>query len=178
MENKALKSLALTLLMTANTSFAWTTPRDAAKRLGATKVTEINFAKGKTEISKDEAQQLQQAIREAGKSGTVKNIKVLVWSDKEYPAEKTKAEKNDIKLAKERAQKLRSLLKKDLNSSDVDTYNMAERPNAIAKLFRTSDALVKEKAETEGLAPSDKKDLGLFDHNAHASTAVVLIFAK
>ncbi len=178
MKKNALKTLALTLFLITNTSFAWTTARDAAERLGATKVTEVSFKKGTAEVSKDEAELLRDALKEAGATGKVKSVKVLVWSDKEYPTPDAKADKKDVKLAKDRAQKLKSILKKDLKAWDVSTHNMAERPNAVEKLLRTPDAKIKEKAETAGIAPDDNKELGLFDHNAHASKAVVLIFAE
>ena len=72
------------------------------------------------------------------------DVKVIAWSDSEYPAKKQKQlSKKDRELAERRASMLEDFLKQNLKSADVDTYNMAERPNTLENLFDTSDARLK-----------------------------------
>lgn len=179
MKNPLLKSLSLgaLLVFVSNPAFS-ASKEEAATKLGATDVTEVQFAKSATDLSKTEQQQLKDALAAAEKKGKVNAVKLLVWSDKEYPTTEAKADDKDVKLAKARLSNLKKYIKKDLKVWDVGTYNMAERPNAIEKLLRTADARVKESAETAGLAPDTKKELGLFDRNAQASKAVILIYTK
>lgn len=166
--------VAIAFSMTTN---AWTTTQDAADRLGASMVKEVSFEKNTDRLSDFQKTEIKNAINEASQKGKIDEVKILAWSDKEYPAEKGKQSKDDINLAKNRIRHLKSYLKDELKVSDVDTYNMTERPNALEKLFNTSDAKIKNAAESTGAAPVDG-NTGLFDLKAQASKGVVMIFMK
>ena len=177
MKKALLKSLIVASLFSAVNAQALTQKEEAAK-LGASEVTEVRFDRSSHKLTKESQQQLKEALAEAEKNGKIKAVKILTWSDKEYPTDEAKEEGKDIKLADQRVTTLKDYVKKDLKVWDVGTYNMAERPSKIEKLFRTQDAQVKESAEQAGIAPNTKTKLGLFDRNAHASKAVVLIYMK
>lgn len=166
--------VAIAFSMTAN---AWTTTQDAADRLGASMVKEVSFEKNTDKLSDFQKTEIKNAINEASQKGKIDEVKILAWSDKEYPAEKGKQSKDDIKLAKKRIRHLKAYLKDELKVPDVDAYNMTERPNALEKLFNTSDAKIKNAAESTGAAPVDG-NTGLFDLKAQASKGVVMIFMK
>lgn len=169
--------LFLAGLLLAIHANAWTTTKDAADRLGADQVKEVTFEKSATGLSEAQKVEIRAAISEASKKGKIDEVKVLAWSDKEYPTESGKPSKSDINLAKDRLKDLKAFLKDELKVSDVDTYNMSERPNAIEKFFHTSDSKVKNAAEAEGAAPT-AGNTGLFDMKAQAAKGVVMIFMK
>lgn len=151
--------------------------KDAANRLGASGVQEISFGKDSANMTEAQKSEIRAAIAAAAKNGKIDEVKILAWSDKEYPSEKGQQMKSDEALAKRRLQGLESFVKKDLKISKVDTYNMTERPNALEKLFNTSDAKVKQTAEAGGAAPTEG-NTGFFDLKSQASKGVVLIFMK
>ncbi len=156
---------------------AWTTTQDAADRLGAAQVKEISFDKNSDKLSDAQKADIKTAVQEAASKGKIDEVKVLVWSDKEYPTETGKQDKNDVTLAKNRIKNLKYFLKDELKVSSVDAHNMTERPNALQKMFNTSDTKVKGAAEATGAAPTDG-NTGLFDMKAQASKAAVMIFMK
>lgn len=156
---------------------AWTTTQDAADRLGAQQVKEISFDKNSSSLTEAQKTEIRNAVTEAAQKGKIDEVKVLAWSDKEYPAEKGKQSKEDVALAKKRIEDLKMFLKKELKVSSVDSYNMTERPNALEKFFHTSDAKVKDTTEAMGAAPAEG-NTGIFDMKAQASKGVVMIFMK
>ena len=159
------------------TSQAWTTTQEAADRLGASKVKEVGFDKNSDILSDMQKSDLKTAIAEAAQKGKIDEVKILAWSDKEYPSEKGKLDKGDVNLAKNRIRNLKKFLMDDLNVSTVETHNMTERPNALQKLFNTSDAKVKNTAEAMGAAPT-QGNTGFFDLKTQASKAAIMIFMK
>lgn len=177
MKNICVRLLVAVFMLTALQARAWTTTKDAAERLGASDVKEVSFDKNSTNLTDAQKAEIRAAVNEATQKGKIDEVKVLVWSDKEYPATEKKQSKEDIKLAKERIKELRAFLKDDLKVSDVDAYNMTERPNALQKFFHTADAKIKNTTEAAGGAPTDG-NTGLFDVKAQASKAAVMIFMK
>lgn len=171
------RALVIVSILSSIQTQAWTTSQDAADRLGATQMKELSFQKNSSNLTEAQKTELRKVINEAAQKGQIDEVKILVWSDKEYPNKNMKQSKSDIKLAKNRLNDLKSFLKKDLNVSTVDSYNMTERPNALQKFFNTSDAKVKNTTELVGAAPTDM-NTGLFDMNAQASKGVVMIFMK
>jgi hypothetical protein len=174
MEKKFLRIVtALTLLSAVNAS-AWTNSQDAGNMLGATQVKEITFEKNKGILTDVQKIELRTAINEAAQIGKIAEVKILAWSDKEYPSPTGKQSRDDVKLAQKRLKDIKSYLK-DLKVSEVGTYNMTERPNALQKLFHTSTEKVKKTAEMAGAAPTADQT-GLFDNKAQASKSIVMIF--
>lgn len=150
----------------------------ASATLGATKVSEISFEAGKATLTKEAQDDIRSIIQEAMKQGKINEVKAAVWADREYPVEENKAPKQDVKLANQRADTLKKFIKNELKVKDVNTYNMAERPNALEKFVNTSDAKVKSTLEATGAAPKTEGEKGLFNQKAQASKAVIMIYVK
>jgi hypothetical protein len=161
----------------AVSAHAWTTMQDAADRLGATKVKEVSFDKNSDKLTEAQKSEIRTMIQEATQKGKIDEVKVLAWSDKEYPSENGKQTKEEVGLAKNRVAYIKSFLKEELKVKSVDTHNMAERPNSLEKMFNTSDAKVKNTAEVSGAAPTTG-NTGIFDLKAQASKGVVMVFLK
>lgn len=161
----------------AASAHAWTTTQDAADRLGATQVKEVSFDKSSDKLTDAQKADIRAAIQEAAQKGKIDEVKVLAWSDKEYPSENGKQTKEEVGLAKKRINYIKSFLKEELKIKSVDTHNMAERPNSLEKMFNTSDAKVKNTAEASGAAPTEG-NTGIFDLKAQASKGVVMVFLK
>lgn len=174
---KNILTTVLTSVAFSVTVYAWTTTQDAANRLGAAQVKEISFDKNSDQLSDSVKTEIRTVVTEASQKGKIDEVKVLAWSDKEYPAEKGKQTKEEVNLAKNRLKNLKNFLKDELKVSDVDTHNMTERPNALQKLLNTSDAKVKNAAEATGAAPT-AGNTGLFDMKAQASKAAIMVFMK
>ncbi|MBC7458379.1 MAG: hypothetical protein H7235_08885, partial [Bdellovibrionaceae bacterium] len=134
------------------------------------------FDKKSASLTDAHKETLRVAINEASQAGKIAEVKVLAWSDKEYPSPTGKQSREDVKLAKNRIADIKAYLK-DLKVSDVGTYNMTERPNALQKLFHTKTEKVKNTTEMAGAAPTADQT-GIFDNKAQASKSVVMIFMK
>ncbi|MNL71840.1 hypothetical protein D3C87_1970620 [compost metagenome] len=83
-----------------------------------------------------------------------------------------------MKLANDRANEIKKYIKNELKVSDVKTFNMAERPNALQSMLGTKTAEMKETMEGSGAAPKTEKEKGIFNQKAQASTAVIMIEMK
>lgn len=158
-------------------AYGWTTTQDAASRLGAVQVREITFDKNSSNLSDSLKKDIKEVINEASQKGKIVEVKILAWSDKEYPTENGKQTKQEVGLAKNRLKTLKKFLKDELKVSNVETHNMTERPNALQKLLNTNDAKVKTAAESTGAAPTDG-NTGLFEMKAQASKASIMVFMK
>lgn len=151
---------------------------DAAAQVNASHVAEVRFDKNSHSLNESGRESLAKAINEARAHGTIDDIKVVAWADKEYPtAEQKKLTKRDRDLAGKRADAIKEYLKKDLEVSDVDTYNMASRPNAASKLFETSDTRVKGALESAGIPQTGSNAIAT-TVSGKASSAVVMIIMK
>ena len=84
----------------------------AAANLGAKMSSQIGFEKGKTDLKADELAELRQVINRAKADGKIDEIKIIAWADRDYPAEGTTAPNQQVKLAEERADKIKSYIKK------------------------------------------------------------------
>lgn len=176
MEKTFLRIIVALSFLGAIQASAWTNSQDAGLMLGASQVKEITFDKSSSSLTDAHKETLRAAINEASQAGKIAEVKVLAWSDKEYPSPTGKQSREDVKLAKKRMSDIKSYLK-DLKVSDVDTYNMTERPNALQKLFHTKTEKVKNTTEMAGAAPTADQT-GLFDNKAQASKSIVMIFMK
>jgi len=152
--------------------------KNMADAMGAANLDEVTFAEGSTTLSQDLKNQIAQLVTDARAKGQIQNVKVLAWADKEYPMPKVKLADGDVSLAQKRAAAIDKYLHDDLGVSNIDKYNMAERPNKIEQWFKTSDARVKNSAEQNGTAPRTKEETGVFGLKGQASKALILVFLK
>lgn len=152
--------------------------QQAAISLGATGLGEIEFGAGSDSISDQGRAEIRNVVDEARKKGELDHIKVLAWSDQEYPVAKTSQSKASIDIAQRRIKTIEAFFKSDLKIKKVIGFNMAERPGKFKELFNTQDAKVKKTTEIAGAAPVQQSDTGLFGENGQASKAVFMIFTK
>jgi hypothetical protein len=141
-------------------------------------VTEVTFERGQAMISEDLKKEIREFVQKAQASGEIADVKVVAWSDSEYPAQGKKSSEADIKLAEKRAEEMTRYLNSELkiDRSDIDTFNMAKRPNALQKLVRTPSSKVKGTLEKKGAAPKTGQDMGLFDRKSQVSKAILMIY--
>lgn len=152
--------------------------QQAAVSLGASSLGEVEFVAGSDAVSEASRAELKNIIDDARQKGKIDNIKVLAWSDQEYPAAKTAQSKEEIQLARKRLASLQKYLKGELKITNVDGFNMAERPTKLKEFFNTQDARVKKTTEIAGAAPATDADTGLFGEKGQASKAVIMVFTK
>lgn len=120
-------------------------------------VTEITFAKGKAFISDDARKELQALQKKALAKGKIDEIKVITWGDQEYPSVHDKSlSESQQKLVKMRNDALEKYLD-GLSQEDanIETFSMAERPDALNKLFSSDEAQIKKSLETAGIPNTD-----------------------
>ena|GEM_PF-1058470 len=151
----------------------------AARKLGASSVGEVEFDLGKADLTDGAKEDLDELKSEAEQAGDIAEVRVIAWADKEYPPEQQKRyTKDDIKLADQRADKVRTYLREQLKLKSITTFNMAKRPNLFQEMLKTPTAVIKDTLEKSGAAPHSEKDTGLFAERSKSSTALVLVFKK
>ena len=145
-----------------------------AKEENASYVTDLSFDHNSAKLDSGSQEKLDQILKRAKSDGKIEDIKVISWSDSEYPKEghkKLSRAQND--LAARRANNIKKYLKEADSSLDVDTFNMAERPNSVSKLFNTDNAKIKKSLETAGIAHENSKNR--YPAKAGKSTVMVIL---
>lgn len=141
----------------------------------ASHVTEFSFPKGSATLNEAAKSDLRKVIYEAKKSGKIKELKVITWSDTAYPAAGTKKLSSaDIDLVKKRNNAISDYVKNYSDGIDVDTYSMAERPGRLEELFNTSDARIKKSMQDAGIATTDSATKG----SSNTSKSVIMVITE
>lgn len=148
--------------------------RLAADR-GDAVVSTIRFNKGSRDLSSGARAELEKAINLAKQSGAIDDVTVAVWSDEEYPAKNEKLPNSQVKLANERGDAIENYLDEKLDVDDVKVHNMAKRPSTFDTFIRRADTKLKQKLESEGLAPTTA-DEPVF--NGRSATALIMVHTK
>jgi hypothetical protein len=134
-------------------------------------ITELVFNSGKSDLSQDARSQLGDILYSAQSKGKIAEVKIISWADKEYPADKSKLDKNARKLADDRIHEIRNYIEDKAQGVEVNAYNMAEQPDAIEKLLNSSsNAKVKKSLESVGLIQPEKTNMP-----KKASRALVMV---
>lgn len=147
-----------------------------APAIVGTEYTTVFFQKGRASLDTLSKENLKALANNAHKSKKeISEIRILAWADKEYPDKVSgKASTKDIILASERAQKIKDYLEEDLKEmEDIDSYNMAKRPNLMSKLLQNDEYEVKDAFETAGTTGEKLPD-GSISYTK-ASKAIVII---
>jgi hypothetical protein len=177
---KGLSLSLVTLFLAASTVHAYVSSETAsvARNIGAVTFTEVKFNTGNSTLSEDQKKDIAIAISAARQKGKIDQVKVLAWSDKEYPQRNTKYDKADVDLAANRIQEVKSYLKDSLDVSAIHPFNMAERPTAVQKLFNTSNEKVKTRVESEDAVPATADETGVLGLKSQSSKVLILVFLK
>lgn len=176
--NKILIQAAILLVGSFASALISSETKNLANSIGATELTEIKFTESSTGLTADQKKEIDQVIANARSKGNIEEVKIMAWADKEYPMNQEKYSSQDIEIANKRLNAIQNYVKKQLKVSDVDVYNMAERPNKLEELFKTTDARVKQKAEAGGAAPKEADNKGWFNLKGQASKALVMVVPK
>lgn len=159
-----------------NKSEIATDPGKKAPEVIGTQYTTIVFDKGKSTLSRHDKKLLNKFAEKAHKDDRkIDEIRILAWADEEYPEPKKKAaSEKEIVLASNRALVIKDYLEEDLDEyEDIDSYNMARRPDFLSKLLRDDEYDVKLAFESSG-ATSTKLADGSVSYSK-ASKALVII---
>lgn len=133
---------------------------NAANLNEASFVTEIVFKKDSSELSNDGRNALRDMLKAAKDKGKVEEVKILAWADKDYPPKNKMAlNKDERKLADERALEIKGYVEDNSKGVDIDVHNMAERPYTLQNLFKSGDLRVKKSLETAGLSNPSKSGM-------------------
>lgn len=145
--------------------------RAAAREADAHRFTEIRFEQGSAALTVGAMENLRNTLLTSNSEGNLDEVIVMAWSDEELPAANAQTlPKAQRDLAKERARSIERFVKQ-IKSVDVDTYNMAEKSGAVAKLFNTRDSRLKKTLVAAGL-PTTADSL---QYPSKASHAVVMV---
>ena len=142
----------------------------AARQAGSSSVVEVNFEKGSAVLTEGSRAALRDMVNNARNAGKIDELKVLAWSDADYPSsQQNKLSSADRALADKRATSIRDFVKSELGVDDVDTFNMAERPNAFENMFNMADAETKNAFESAGMTSANGQSM-----TGKASHAIVM----
>jgi outer membrane protein OmpA-like peptidoglycan-associated protein len=162
------------------------TPSMEAKQLAneeqTSLVTEFAFQKGSNELTPTSKEKLKDLTKKAMKQGKIDSIKVISWSDKEYPAKaKGSLSDTDKNLAKNRNEEIKNYLKnlfknnKRDEDARIDQISMAEKPGWFDNLTKTDNARIKKSLETAGIPSAKSKAKVKADADAKSGKSIVLI---
>ncbi len=145
--------------------------RSAAAKSDVHNFVEIQFESGSATLTDQAKTSLVSVIDQARADGKIEEVLVLSWSDKEYPAEsKSRLTTYQADLADRRNKTIERYIE-TMSYADVDTYNMAKKPNLFSSVFNTSDTRMKNSFKAAGLSTTDNETI----LNGKASHAVVLV---
>lgn len=151
------------------------TTREVARAEDAAVVTEFKFQKGSSRLDETAKADLRRIINEAERKGELKELKVVTWADVEYPStSEKKLSKSQIDLVKKRNEAIKDFVKSYDSKIDVESYSMAERPNKLEEIFKTSDARIKKSLEEAGIPHSDSD----MKHPSRASKSVIMAVTR
>lgn len=151
------------------------TSREVARAEEAAVVTEFKFQKGSSRLDETAKADLRRIINEAERKGELKELKVVTWADMEYPSStEKKLSKSQIDLVKKRNEAIKDFVKSYDSKIDVDAYSMAERPNKVEEVFKTSDARIKKSLEDAGIPHADSD----WKHPSRASKSVIMAVTR
>lgn len=151
---------------------------DQASRVGQN-VT-IDFKSGSGALTVESRNKLNELIKVSkANGGKISEVQIAAWSDNPVPRDGDELSKRDRDLASSRANSIKNHLKRNLNVSDVETYNMAERATVLARLFDTSDAELKsEITQGDDKSLMSKEEFRVFRQHGQPSKAVALVILK
>ena len=142
-----------------------------AKDVHAHSYVQINFDKESSKLTDSSKVAIDQLITKALLSGKIDELLVLSWSDYDYPnTEKKELSRSQEDLAAKRNSSIEDYIDQS-RDLDVDTYNMAERPNYMFSWINSSDSRVKQSFQKSEIGESNE----IVANSSKASHAVILV---
>lgn len=138
--------------------------QDAATKLGGTEYKEVLFARNATNLTDAQKEEIRSVVSNAASRGTIDHVKIMAWSDVDYPPQAINQTKGEVALTQDRLSYLQAFVKSDLKVANVEMYNMTDRPDSIDRLVSS--------VGTPGSATE------VYDDRAQASKGVIIVFMK
>ncbi len=115
-------------------------------------VTEIVFKKGSSNLNAESQKKIKDLLKKVEKNQKIDEIKVITWSDEEYPSEDiAELSQGQQILVRQRNSKIRNFIRTQKKEADVEMISMAERPGKLSELWGDSDARLKKSLEDAGI---------------------------
>lgn len=144
----------------------------AANEVKAHDFVEIAFDLGSATLSLNSRNSLNALLNQSSNAGKIEEILVMSWADDELPSkDKKKLSRLQRDLASKRNSAIRDYLRAARSGVDIDTYNMAKQPNALSRMFNTTNSRLKKSLVDAGL-PTTADDP---QYPSKASHAVILV---
>ena len=138
-------------------------------------VTEFKFRKGKQNLVAADVARLRKFLEEAKTHGEIAELKVISWSDMEYPSVHTKKlSQSQRKLAGGRGAEIKKLVHEYDPGLKIEEFNMAERPNALGEWMGTANSRIKKSLEVAGIPNTDTS----VKTPAKSSRSMILVMLK
>lgn len=134
----------------------------------------IKFSPGSSRISEEDKAALRSAVRDVLHKNPVDHVTVAAWSDKTLPA-KGNLNDTDRGLAQERVNVINEFLKSEMEIGEVDTFNMAESANWLARTFNTKEAELKSIFTRAEDAPVKRSEFRTVRSRGGPASAVVVV---
>jgi hypothetical protein len=138
----------------------------------------IRFAPGQYTLSRADRTRLGDLIESGNNNMQVDRVKVAAWSDHAYPGSSQKLSDKDRALAESRALSVDRYLRNEYQISDIESFNMAENSNWLARAFNTQDAELKSLFSKENSGPISNDDFNVIKENGDAGSVIILIKRK
>lgn len=152
---------------------------NAKSAMKAVPHTAITFVDGSAMLTDSDKDSLRKLVQDARAKRTIDQVTVAAWSDNALPRQGQKLSDADRELAMNRADAIKDYLKTATEVSNVDTYNMAESSNWMARTFNTKDAELKSVfGKTGAEIPVTRDEFQVIRKEGGLSKAVVTVAFK
>ncbi len=139
----------------------------------------LKFDEGKYDLTSKAREQLNEVVKKAHETNKeIEKVQIATWSDKPTPKKGEQLSKADRALAEERNKNIKDYLKNNLKIDDTSVFNMAERPNWMARFLESKDAELKAEVNTTDENHSGRREFQVIKENGDVSKSVVLILFK
>jgi hypothetical protein len=119
-------------------------------------ITEVNFYKQSSTVTKDAENEIKKMIKDAVQEGNIDKIKLVTWADSEYPSvHNDSLPKKERILAERRNESLEKMIHTIDGTIHVEKISMAERPSWTKKVLGSDEVKLKESLETGGIPNTD-----------------------
>lgn len=108
-----------------------------------TESTVIEFDKGSTQLTAKQKEKIREMVNKTAKKGNDTNLGVAAWADQPFPANNKSLSSEQRDLAQKRLNAVEDYLNEISYQGDIDTFNMSQRSNWLARLFNTEDSKLK-----------------------------------
>lgn len=164
-------------LMASCTAFAHDNNENYSGSMKSIPYATITFDSNSSALSESDKNALRSVVEKARSKGSISEITIAAWSDKSLPRQSQRLTDSDRDLAISRSSMVSDFLKNSLQvKADMNTYNMAEGSNWMARMFHTSDSELKSLFSKKGAqAPVTNAEFEVIKNEGAPSEAVIVI---